>query len=59
MACEERILIMQMSEPYFMQNEEWYYLDESELKYKLTEKAPPKAVESYREFYRLLEVNEE
>lgn len=50
---------MQMNEPYFMQNEEWYYLDESELKYKLTEKAPPKAVESYREFYRLLGVNEE
>lgn len=44
-----------MEEPYFMTNEEWYYHDPVEHKYKLTEKAPKKAVESYKKFYGLLE----
>lgn len=38
--------------PYFMTNKDWYYYDEEEFKYKLTDKAPPKAVESYNEFYK-------
>lgn len=38
--------------PYFMENEDWYYHDEKEWKFKLTDKAPPKAVESYNEFYK-------
>lgn len=40
-------------EPYFMKNEEWYYHDEKEWKYKLTEKgkAIPKVVKSYEEYY--------
>lgn len=38
-------------EPYFMENEEWYYYDYEELKYKLTSKAPQKAIDSYNEFY--------
>ena len=33
--------------PYFMTNKEWYYYDE----YKLTDKAPKKAIESYKEYY--------
>ena len=39
------------NEPYFMTNDAWYYYDEDELMYKLTENAPPKAQESYTEFY--------
>jgi len=50
MVKEARILIMQL-EPYFMSNPEWYYFDEKEWMYKLTEKAPEKARESYKEFY--------
>lgn len=38
--------------PYFMENEEWYYYDEKEGIYKLTDKAPKEAIESYKEFYR-------
>lgn len=38
--------------PYFMQNKEWYYFDEEEFCYKLTDKAPKEAIESYEEFYR-------
>lgn len=37
--------------PYFMENEEWYYYDEKEEIFKLTDKAPEKAKESYRQFY--------
>lgn len=37
--------------PYFMENEEWYYYDEEEEIYKLTDKAPYKAKQSYYEFY--------
>lgn len=42
-------------EPYFLTNPEWYYYDEVELKYKLTDKAPEKAINSYKEFYKLLD----
>lgn len=37
--------------PYFMENEKWFYFDTSEKNYKLTDKAPKKARESYEEFY--------
>ena len=37
--------------PYFMTNEEWYYFDPEESVYKLTNKAPQEAIESYNEFY--------
>ena len=37
--------------PYFMENEEWYYYDEEEEIFKLTDKAPKKAIESYNKFY--------
>lgn len=38
-----------------MKNEEWYYFDADEFCYKLTDKAPKKAVESYKEFYKTIE----
>ncbi len=41
-----------LDRPYFMENEEWYYWDKSEWKYKLTSKAPKEAIESYKEFYK-------
>ena len=37
--------------PYFMTDPEWYYFDEEEFRYKLTDKAPEKAIRSYGEFY--------
>lgn len=39
-------------EPYFFSNKEWYYFDERECCYKLTDKAPKEAIKSYKEFYR-------
>lgn len=40
--------------PYFMKNEEWYYFDAEKRKYILTDKAPKKAQDSYKEFYKEL-----
>ena len=37
--------------PYFITNEEWYYYDEEKEIYKLTDKAPEKAKQSYEEYY--------
>lgn len=37
--------------PYFFTNKEWYYYDEKEEIYKLTDKATEKARQSYEEFY--------
>lgn len=37
--------------PYFLSNPKWYYYDEDEGIYRLTSKAPKKAIESYNEFY--------
>lgn len=45
---------MTNKEPYFMSNKDWYYFDEKEFCYKLTDKAPQKAKESYKEFYDFL-----
>lgn len=45
---------MRIEKPYFMTNEKWFYFDETEWCYKLTDDAPEKAVESYKEFYKLL-----
>lgn len=41
--------------PYFMQNREWYYFDQQEWCYKLTDAAPEEARESYKEFYNYTE----
>lgn len=43
-----------LEKPYFMQNKEWYYHDKEEWVYKITDKAPLKAEESYKEFYDIL-----
>lgn len=45
---------MMLQKPYFMKNKEWYYFDEKDFCYKLTDKAPDKAIESYQEFYNKL-----
>lgn len=42
---------MIQDKPYFMSNEEWWFYDWEEMKYKLTDKAPEKAIQSYNEFY--------
>lgn len=41
--------------PYFLTNKDWYYFDEEKWCYKLTDKAPQKAIDSYNEFYKQLE----
>lgn len=41
-------------EPYFMKNKDWYYYDVKTGKYKLTNKAPKKAIDSYNEYYKQL-----
>lgn len=48
---------MTLDKPFFMSNADWYYFDEEEWKYKLTDKAPQKAIDSYNEFYKMLEEN--
>lgn len=40
-----------IEQPYFMENKDWYYYDEQEEIYKLTEKATPEAIQSYNDFY--------
>lgn len=42
---------MRIEKPYFMNNPEWYYFEEDEFRYKLTDKAPEEAKKSYKEFY--------
>lgn len=37
--------------PYFLTNKDWHYFDLPTLKYKLTDKAPQKAIDSYKEYY--------
>ncbi len=46
---------MILKKPYFMTNKEWYYYDMKKYKYKLTNKAPKEAIESYKKFYKELE----
>ena len=46
---------LMVAEPYFMKNSDWYYFDENEFMYKLTESAPEEAVNSYNEFYKSAE----
>lgn len=38
-------------EPLFLSDPEWYYYDEDEMMYKLTDKATPEARASYTLFY--------
>ena len=39
--------------PYFLNNKEWYWKSAGQIGYKLTDKAPPKAKQSYKEFYSI------
>lgn len=43
---------MMIEKPYFLNNKEWYYYDEAARCFRLTDKAPDKAVKSYNEFYK-------
>lgn len=43
--------MLKFEQPYFFQNEEWYYYDGKKNKYFLTDKAPEEAKKSYEEFY--------
>lgn len=45
---------MEIKKPYFMKKKEWYFFDEEEFIYKLTDKATKEAIESYKEFYQFL-----
>ena len=50
---------MILDKPYFMENENWYFFDENEFIYKLTDKATKKAQKSYLDFYNTLGVDVE
>jgi len=52
---------MTIERPYFMNNQEWYYHDLNEFKYKLTVKgkALKRVVKSYNDFYELLEYEDQ
>ena len=41
-----------IEKPYFLTNKKWYEYDEKGKKYILTNKAPQKAIESYKDFYK-------
>ncbi len=47
-----------VARPYFLENEEWYYYDEDEEIFKLTDKAPQEAIDSYNEYYSEEETEE-
>ena len=42
---------MIFDKPYFMNNPQWFYFDENEWRYKLTDKATESCKKSYAEFY--------
>ena len=46
---------MLIEQPYFLNNKEWYYYDEKNKCYKLTNKAPKEAIESYKKYYKTLD----
>lgn len=48
---ESEVLDSDCEKPFFMSNPEWFYHDEDDFKYKLTNKAPKKAIKSYNEYY--------
>lgn len=43
--------MLSTKQPYFFENEEWYYYDGKKNKFFLTDKAPEEARKSYEEFY--------
>jgi len=44
---------MTLDKPYFLENKEWYRYNFKSGQYELTDKAPPKAQESYKKYYKL------
>ena len=46
-----------LEKPYFMTNKTWYYFDYNTDRYELTDKAPQKAKESYKEYYKDVNTN--
>lgn len=56
---------MLLDRPYFLKNKEWYIeeddahlpscLRKNKRQYRLTDKAPQKAIDSYNKYYELLE----
>ena len=59
---DEKMMIYQKrlihERPFFLANPEWCYYDESEGRYKLTDKAPKEAVESYEKYYEYEKLND-
>ena len=47
--------IMISETPLFLTNDDWYYYDEDELCYKLTDNAPAEARASYEQYYEQVE----
>jgi hypothetical protein len=45
---------MTIEQPYFMTNALWYDYDDELGQYVLTDQAPQEAIDSYNEFYALL-----
>ena len=45
---------MTINKPYFMTNQLWYKYDDDLGQYILTDEAPQEAIDSYNEFYKLL-----
>ena len=43
--------MLSFNKPYFMTDDSWYYYDRASFKYKLTDKAPKEAIDSYKEYY--------
>ncbi len=55
---------MLLPEPYFLKNKEWYTEEDGlpeflggnvKRRYKLTDKATPKAIKSYNEYYEMVD----
>ena len=46
-------MIMTLDNVYFLKNREWYWKKPGKLRYMLTDKAPEKAKQSYKEFYSM------
>lgn len=44
-------MMLLTKQPYFFENEEWYYYDGKKNRFFLTDKAPEEAKKSYEEFY--------
>lgn len=49
--AEKGGLLMTVEKPLFMNNATWFYFDETDFCYKLTDKAPAEAKKSYDDFY--------